>query len=69
MKCKFLFNDIRYISKSKKEARGFLKQWEGFVAADISRFETTWRLKGIERAPSYGQFRAIKIEGVEYGRK
>jgi hypothetical protein len=64
MKCKFLFNGTRYISPSKKEAKKFLQKWK--YDAHVSRFRTTWKLKHVERAPSYWQMVSIDLPGIEY---
>jgi hypothetical protein len=67
MKCLFNFNGVNYISPTKKSAKSFLRHFG--ERADIRRFKTTWRLKTIERAPSYSQMMAVDLPHIEYGRK
>jgi hypothetical protein len=67
MKTIFTFNGVNYLSPSKKAAKSFLKHFG--EKGDIRRFRTTWKLKTIERAPSYGQMMAIELPHIEYGRK
>lgn len=61
MKCLFRLHGTSYLAPSKKEARKFLRM---FGENDWPyRFVTTWKIKHIERAPSYGQF--IRIMGED----
>lgn len=57
MKCAFTFNGQHYLAPSKREARHFLAM---FGERDIPRrFVTTWRLKTVEKAPSYCQIMLV----------
>lgn len=64
MKCAFTFNGCHYIGPSKKEARKFLK----FVGHRETprRIITNWKIKHIERAPSYCQMMRISLDRVDF---
>lgn len=57
MKSAFTFNGQHYISPSKKEAKRFLKTFGD--RAPVYRYRTGWKLKHVERAPSY--FKSMRI--------
>lgn len=67
MKSIFTFNGKNYISPTKIEARKFLRFY-GQPSEAVRRFKTTWRIKHVEYAPSYGQITRIGLDNVEYGK-
>jgi hypothetical protein len=68
MKTIFTFNGVNYISPTKSAAKAFLKHFR--EKGDVRRFQTTWRLKHIERAPSYGQMQSIGLDNkIEYEKR
>jgi len=65
MKCAFFFNGHHYLAPSKKEARKFMKKY-GVKHEPAYRFVTTWKLKTVEKAPSYYQMMKISSDRVEF---
>lgn len=64
MKCAFTFNGSHYIAPSKKEARRFLKFFRH--GEKPRRLFTNWKIKHVERAPSYCQMMKISLDKVEF---
>lgn len=68
MKCIFAIDGVNYLSPTKREAVDFINFWyQECITFDSPRpFKTAWKLHGVERAPSYGQFERVNFDQVEY---
>lgn len=68
MKCIFTVDGINYLSPTKKEAIAFINFWyDRCLTLQYPRpFKTTWRLKTVERAPSYEQIERLNLRYLEY---
>jgi hypothetical protein len=64
MKCAFTFNGQHYLAPSKKEAKRFLKFFRH--RGRPMRIKTTWRLRHVERAPSFCQIIKLNYDKVEF---
>lgn len=68
MKCIFTIDGINYLSPNKREAYDFIRFWyKGSLTVQYPRrFDASWKLERIEKAPSYGQLQRIDLSKVEF---
>lgn len=65
----FTLNGHVYFSPTRYEAINFLKTWgEQDQTFNISAFETTWNIQGIERAPKWVPESLNLTAQIEYGK-
>lgn len=68
MKCHFIFHGRKYLSDSKYNAWGFVQFW-GEGNPNIFKLDTTWDIKGIERAPGWVPERVDFEDRIEYAKE